>query len=698
MDKTKLRIGILGLKNSGKSTLVNAWVRHTVTEASVVDCTKCKHNFILTKEADTEDGCKARDAILARIKELNTDSNKDATREGHVDFELPLREDLITPCKDDVSFIITDFPCNEQTPDVIKKVYSDRFDMLIVLLDTSGAMTEEFEKQKKLLQDIKNEMDTLKAEDRPSLIIGINKVDDLSDEDTIRDRDKEIETIQETFGVEDRVDSLEELLKDSNMDRIELDDKFFPIVVPLSAKNALFYRQFEGADETFSRFEDKVVEKLAKKIFGCKFNELVANKENIRIKTFEELAKGTCLDDFLTDTGFPKLERAIATCLEGANRQGYIISKQLRSYMIQNMVVDSLGGYTLEFKENVLRQIEICPCFKGESNFEIYKLFFDNHLKLSKKEFEEKAITEGFYRCFLELAEFEVSAFELFFPKKPNGGAHGDDGNATNLVNDIEKWIHEAKFRIFQVQLEVIKGFCTGKLYTTEAKRDSLEPIKLLLSTSDLCSRYAKERRWIDHWLLQNQRGGDDSIDSKDQGWVFLGECLCAELEKMKKQEIKREVDIASKRSHDALMEELSNIKNKHMEEFSDIKSSLSDLLERLPKIQKTSGDKNDATSTTLRVGVEGGSSADPLPTSSSSPKSIMDMKDQAANNKIVAAGTTKLKNSNSIMKAHEEEGQASDEGSNVNDAGVDEEEAVMVENGCGQLVLTVDDDNVVMT
>ena len=135
----------------------------------------------------------------------------------------------------------------------------------------------------------------------------------------------------------------------------------------------------------------------------------------------------------------------------------------------------------------------------------------------------------------------------------------------------------------------------------------------------------------------------------------------------MKKQEVQREVDIASKRSHDKLMEE-----------FCDIKSSMSDVLERLAKIQKTLGAENEPTSTTICVGVEGGSGVDPIPTSASSPKSIADMELPAANHKAFAAGTTKPNNPQQFLKAAEEEGPANDEGNNDTIVEVADDEVAM--------------------
>ena len=366
-----IRIGILGLKNSGKSTLVNAWVRSIVTEAAEEDCTKSNHNFKLSIEENPEDGRKAREDILQRITAMNASSARDAEE----DFDLPLPGHLIIPGQDNLSFVITDFPCVDQSPDLIGRIYRDRFDLVIVLLDNTGAMTDEFKKQKRLLMDIKETMDGLKVYDRPPLVIGINKVDDPSDTETKKRLLKEISCVEEVFGVEDRVANLTALLSDANSDHIKLDDESFPIVVPFSAKNAFFFRQFECVD--FDRFNEEEIGKLAKEIFGYRVLES-CSPDDLRQKTSDSY-KEVC-PNLLKGTGFHNFEHAVKVCLEGKKRQGYILAEQLRRDVSSSEDVDVQGGYTMDFIENVTQQRKFSDVIQQGPNFENYKMLFAKHL------------------------------------------------------------------------------------------------------------------------------------------------------------------------------------------------------------------------------------------------------------------------------------------------------------------------------
>ena len=647
MTKT-LRIGIIGRKNSGKSTLVNALVGHIVTETEEEDCTKCIHNFrlVLEDNDNPQKGHEKRNEIFKTIQELNKlipekqqpvgavasvtelvpkakeekskelymasakeessrkdegkeadnegstsgppkvvdtevkgapveedspskDEGKEADNEGSTsappkdedktedeeeasalsennvstdgtamakaepkeeDFDLPVSETLITLHRKDTSLVITDFPCAKESPD-LKGVIS-KIDVLIVLLDSTVAMMKnEYELQEKLLKEIKSAMDNseLEPNDRPSLIIVINKVDDPKNSDIYKRQQKEFNLVESVFEVDDRTKSLKELLEVKKGDDIVVDRKFFPIVVPMSTQNAFFYRQFERNGVEFIKDED--IESLADKILSIEtVNELCEDKDKLKEETFKK--KDGALPGLLQKTGFPQLEAAIKVCLDGEPRQGYILLRKLQRKQ-------------------------------------------DTNLGFAKQAFlgEEHPI-QGFIDCFDELDDVEQFAADVM------NGAPGCN---------VDEWITNAKLRIVA---EFLKALQHHLIMKTDQKDlvATLKSTKLLLERSDeLCEKFHKEWQWIDTELAENT---DKEKGGVDLGWKRVIKRYLEDKKKKEDQDLDKKIETGIKR----LRDEQSN----------------SDIGQGLSKLQKTV----DSMVVMLKA----------LTKSSSSPKSVTDM------------------------------------------------------------------------
>ena len=424
---------------------------------------------------------------------------------------------------------------------------------------------------------------------------------------------KVINTIQQIFQVDDRTEALKQVLMSKGIDVSKHPSGTFPIVVPVSAKNAFSYRRIAGlSKEAFNTIDEDEVRKLAKEAWGTKVAKKLS-KEELFEKTFaasrdDEDNAAYLFGDSLEATGFPDVIKSIQACLAGYNRQGYIISQQLRLQQGQIPVVLE-GGYTIEFKDNVEKQLDCSEVVEDELNFEQYVTFFDKHLELAKDAFKKDPnAVDNFQKCFDELEEFENVVPLLFTSHRKDGSGLPDE----ELSKKIDAWTTEALIKIFKGELKIIKDKFdefSSKLANKSGHRpdkktkwddlsdcdwsENLEAVKLVLDISTICNHLPKERKAINsaHNLIGSKFQLVDSQNATDFSWVSIGKrletCLGKSIETKKEKKLETQIVVAAQRSNQEQCDELRGLKRLIEDLAKDVKKIKSDV----SSIDKTTKD-----------------------------------------------------------------------------------------------------------
>lgn len=589
----KVRIAIVGNRDNGKSTFVNAWLRNEYTEASEEDCTRGIHNFHISTDEDClSDTASSRKETLEKIMAVNSTEDEIDSKEEE-DFKINLSEPLIK-LNHGLSLTLSDYPGLNEYPqykEVLKE--GQKFDVMIALVDASvAARPESLEQQQKLLEFIAECIDVHNSDCLP-LVIGINKVDDPTDPDVKKRVEKVLKCIEEVFKVESRVDGLEELLKRSGEDTHKHAHGTFPVVVPLSAKGAYRFRMIAGLTKSeFDRLGEDQIKQLAESGLGLQEVKKLS-KEELADEAFK-ISRDTgdesyLFGDKLQATGFPVMAAAIESCLNGPQRQGYIICQQLRKEQ-HNIEVDLDGGYTTEFEENLKKQLDISQLIEGELNFKEYKKFSEKHQELVHDAFgKDPSCIVQIVKCFKELEQFQEIASLLYAPKK--GEVNKD------LGLEIDRWTSVSMTKLLKNQLELLTEKAETWLENSENKSrrtrpenssndtmsqtteweslviddwiENLESMKQKLDSSDIADVVPKEKKTLIHTLNRFHQLNIKSAEGKlAEGadvfsWVDVPERLHSFLKKKTAKKLEEQIAAAAQHNTSHLLKEIQKMHEK---------------------------------------------------------------------------------------------------------------------------------------
>jgi hypothetical protein len=405
----KIRAAVVGYRDNGKSTFINAMLRKEYSLAGEEDSTKRALEFNLSiseHPTDPEEVKKDVQDFYDIMNESDTDNALDP-------IQLPLNLlDLPVEMHHDLGLSFVDFPGLDAHVQYEAELKDGAFDLVIVVVDASVAARQELlAEQANLLKFIATCVN-VKRPACKSLIIGINKVDDLDDPDTAKRVAKLNQLISDIFGVECPNQALKKESDDLVKDTPQHEEG--PIVVNMSAKNAFHYRWIAGlTKDQFIELNNNQIRAIVKdglgsmEVQGESWDKLSHEERAEKAYEISRPGDNCVLNENLDATGFPGMMAAIQSCIAGYNRQGYLVCQQARREQV-NIPVGIEGGYTEQFKANMDEQMQASDGIDGCANFKNYKEdFHEMHLKLVLGEFKKSPdMSNPLVTCFEELRYF----------------------------------------------------------------------------------------------------------------------------------------------------------------------------------------------------------------------------------------------------------------------------------------------------
>ncbi|CAB9509042.1 expressed unknown protein [Seminavis robusta] len=403
----EIKIALLGYVSVGKTTVLNALFRDKFSEVSArrttagINYFRCmSQGAVAPGEVDTgetwspvSDGSTANaQEVLQEIVETNKvlrEAKEIQEKWFNIELEAPFAKS-----REDTSIVVVEIPgLNEAGSKSIFSNYVNEhwtdFDCVVLVMDSrQGVNTEE---QVKLLRMVKT---NLSKKEVPVIIL-FNKVDEPDDEEQAELLSEARAKISEVFQVGDRSKALEETLKNPNMSPSDYPTSMYPVVIPISAIHAFFYRTASllTFDEFRGKFDMSLIERIGREEMG-RFKWKKLTEEEKYLAVYEAVREDESYEERLAATNFDKFLSTLSLAVGGNEVQTELLLRQL------NLEIQHLSTKTAssEHVRSIYEKTRVLgkdmEALKG-AVWAVYRLSRDDALGEYEDEYRPKGLLEA---------------------------------------------------------------------------------------------------------------------------------------------------------------------------------------------------------------------------------------------------------------------------------------------------------------